>query len=226
MIAPLRISSMILNILSCVAVLLLSTVQSKPLVHDPTPPHPHFPSTFEAQFRVIIKANVTAPNGTNAGYGEGHWAVDYEGNKSVVRYDIHEPHHEEVKNLYLERHDLGYKYFVTSANKSACQKVKVEGRLSYTWTYVEDATYVKRGTYKGEQLDFWEGRAGSNGTEVLTGVYVDNPNEPAVIQFHAAEEAVNFTITYEMTEFKSKVPPASDFEVPKVCQEEHNYDRI
>ena len=40
----------------------------------------------------------------------GHWAVDYEGNKSVVRYDIHEPHHEEVKNLYLERHDLVSKY--------------------------------------------------------------------------------------------------------------------
>eukprot|EP00118_Oscarella_pearsei_P025783 m.308767 g.308767 ORF g.308767 m.308767 type:complete len:218 (+) comp44731_c0_seq1:50-703(+) len=191
-------------------------LDAMPLAEPEPPPRPHFPATFRAEFHVTI----ATANQTPIAYGEGHWDVDYQGNKSMVRYDVHQPDHHEVTSIYLERYDLGYKYSTNSENKSLCEKTAVTGHMPPTWSYLDDATFKGTEKYNDKEVEIWEGQSGAShtGETVDVGVYEENQNEPVLMKFNLTTNGTVFMVTYEMSTFEAKVPPDSSFKIPKECQ--------
>lgn len=145
--------------------------------------------------------------------GKGTIARDQTKNEGIE--DLHST--EEGRNesrILLERYDLGEVYYVRgSGEQEHCEVRKVNGSLPEYWDWLKDAKYTGQRTVHEMTMDVWEYRGAGVRVELL--VAQDAPNVPRYLNGEVGtsrRELIFLT-------FNAMTPPATDFTIPKACQE-------
>jgi len=101
-----------------------------------------------------------------------------------------------------------------------CTKTKVTGQLDNPWAWVEQASFISTGTYRGQSYDEWRYVEGNETSRIS--VLTSDTTKPVFQSTHSITNNVvtQFDITFE--EFDTKEPEDWVFYIPQIC----NYTNV
>jgi len=175
-----------------------------------TPPRPMPSETFEAFTQMEIAFNDT--NGQEQRFiGQGQFAKDQKGQKSLERYEFWGHHEMDVFNL--QRFDLGFFYHV-NVTEQTCNATKLSANqtMPTIWDWLHIANYSGQIAHFNEVLELWEADLGY--ARLGLAVRKGQENIPVWMRRRGPQREANVFFH----RFFPNTPPANFFNVPGECK--------
>jgi len=171
------------------------------------PVRPKLSSIFHADVHVSLR------EGNNSYDGGGIYAYDTNKDRARTDYKLERTDKHE-QYIFIHNLEVNHKYY--SIDDQLCTEKDVKEDLPNPWDWVEKATFVSSGTYRGKKYDEWKYQV-SDEEETRLAVLSSDPTTPVFLVTHVNHNNVIRQTDIIFEEWDTKPPEDWVFYVPSIC---------